>query len=214
MKTTFVDQPVLYIINANPALIRRLNNEKYDFILTFQEKLPTIWSSNSALLLFYPDQVDFISLLPLGKSFIAYGDTHFMDEAFSLGAADYISNPLHIGEFKARLGRIFRKKHILKIPSSGISIEETTLCGPGGSCQLSPEEASLLRTLFYNTGEKVSRSALRDSVWPALPEKSRMVDTTVSQLRKYLKMASGNSQMLYIKTIHGFGYMVCEVTGN
>ena len=208
------DLPILYIICANSALKRRLNKERYGFVLSFLESLPAIWAAKSALLLFYPDQLDFISLMPTGQPFVAHGDIHFMDEAFSLGAADYLSSPLHIGEFRARVGRVFKRHSKLLIPGSSISIGEATLYGPEGSCQLNPEEANLFRAMINRFGERVSRSALREAIWPTLPENTRMVDTAISRLRKCLKLVSGASPAPQIKTIHGFGYMVCEIIGN
>ena len=60
MKTSpETDNPlVLYVINASPAFIQKLDKERYDFVLDFQKNLPSAWKSNSMALLFYPDQVD------------------------------------------------------------------------------------------------------------------------------------------------------------
>ena len=69
----------------------------------------------------------------------------------------------------------------------------------------------MLRELIRMYGTKVSRCALRRYIWPALGDGTRVVDMTVSRLRRVVGRISAVDDGTQIRSIRGFGYVLSSV---
>lgn len=134
-----------------------------------------------------------------------------------LGADDYLSKPFSLAELRARIKAIARR--CLKAQPNeeeNFSFGDLTVipnelralrCTAQGEqiIELSFREIKLLRCLYQNAGQVVSRDALFDAVWghEYLPN-SRTLDQHISKLRKHIELDASQPRM--IQTVHGQGY--------
>ena len=76
---------------------------------------------------------------------------------------------------------------------------------PTGTIQLTPREVGLLRALVDREGEPVTRGELLESVWGLRADtRTRVVDTFILRLRRYLEVDPSNPQI--IESVRGHGY--------
>jgi len=175
------------------------------FSFTFHAEAPDFHRYDLAVLVSFPSGQDFLRDIPKTIPVIACGSADSIAEAFRQGATDYLCEPWTEKELAARVGRLLPKT-VLAFPGVGIILRGTRLDGPKQSLHLSRDEAALLRILYREVGEKVSRIALRRILWPRAPKDSRIVDETVSRLRKHLAAAGISKLHMEIRSIRGFGY--------
>lgn len=133
-----------------------------------------------------------------------------MEEAFQSGVADYLCDPWSETELAARVGRLLSRT-ALRLPRAEAVLRGTRLDGPRRSIRLSRDEAALLRILYREKENQVSRTALRRVLWPRLTENSRIVDETVSRLRKHLAESGISRSRMEICSLRGFGYQLREL---
>jgi len=133
-----------------------------------------------------------------------------------LGADDYITKPFDISEVIARIRavarRCFRQNTSVDEISQSYSMGEVEIFPKKLKAQrgdqkidLSLRELNILKILYDNKNNVVSRDALLDFCWGMhiMPE-SRTVAWHISQLRKRIERDSKDPEI--IKTVHGVGY--------
>jgi len=133
-----------------------------------------------------------------------------------LGADDYITKPFDISEVRARIRAVARRCFRQSTP-----VEEISQSFTMGDVEIYPKklkakreneefdlslrEINILKILYDNKGDVVSRDALLDFCWGMhiMPE-SRTVAWHISQLRK--RIEQDPKEPMIIKTVHGVGY--------
>ena len=132
-------------------------------------------------------------------------------DALASGADDYMSKPLRMGEFTARVSALLRRSY----PEAG---DSQLVFGPyrfdaikrsitvnDQPVELKNREYELALFMFRNSGRVLSRAHLVEAVWGQLYENaSRSLDTHVSRLRVKLALTEANGYI--ITSIYGIGY--------
>lgn len=215
--------PTIIVVSQDPFLIGLLETGSFSFALRFVSQIPNLREDpgtmiqgsavpgigETSLRQLYlvpfplPGSVDGIGFL---YPFMGYGPETYMEEAFTRGARDFIRDPFSVQEFKARSQRLLGIQGMYEIPFSNLKLIETTLWGPRGSVELSPEEAKILRILCDSAPQRVSRRALRRYLWPTVSDSSRVVDITICRLRRLLQRIQNEDGNLQIRSIRRFGY--------
>lgn len=134
----------------------------------------------------------------------------------NLGADDYIAKPFGVKELlariQARLRRIttYAKAELINSLTLGpieIDLKKSVVHRPDGEVDLSTREVELIRYLYQNANEPVSRDALLEEVWRyEYSTNTRTVDVHISKLRSKIELTAENPQ--YLVTLHGVGYML------
>lgn len=135
-----------------------------------------------------------------------------MDEikALEMGVNDYLSKPFSLGVLKARMKRILQEKTKLETITSGSVVIDQNTCKVskrGEEIQLSKLEYRLLLYLIENKNHILSKEQILDQIWDS---DGRFVDNNtvavgISRLRT--KIEDDPSHPLWIRTIHGIGYI-------
>ena len=131
-----------------------------------------------------------------------------------LGADDYMTKPFSLRELLARIKAILRRTAHMREDkvSSGIQIGRLELDfdqykahSPQGEEKLSHKEFEILRFLWDQQNEVVSRSDLLENVWGYEAEPTtRTVDNFIARLRQ--KVEENPKRPEIILTVHGIGY--------
>ena len=133
------------------------------------------------------------------------------------GADDFMSKPLRVAEFKARVAALLRRAY----PASTEEVQQfgpyrldrTTLTVHFGeeAIALTHREFSLALLLFQNPGRLMSRDYLREAIWGQNAEVlSRTLDTHISRLRQQLQLRPGAQYA--ITAVYGLGYRLDSQT--
>ena len=133
------------------------------------------------------------------------------------GADDFMSKPLRVAEFKARVAALLRRAY----PASTEEVQQfgpyrldrTTLTVYFGeeAIALTHREFSLALLLFQNPGRLMSRDYLREAIWGQNAEVlSRTLDTHISRLRQQLQLRPGAQYA--ITAVYGLGYRLDSQT--
>lgn len=131
---------------------------------------------------------------------------------FQCGADDYITKPFNLVEFKARVGRYFKRRvgntdTLLSYSCFLFNSEFQKCYFVDGSKQVdlkvTPTEFRLLLVLTKNEGHVLSRKTLESTIWESvgISIKVRGIDTHIAHLRKKLGDLGGR-----IISIYGQGY--------
>lgn len=130
-----------------------------------------------------------------------------------LGADDYVTKPFSLRELLARVKAVLRRKEGAaslsenKINIGQIQIDFGTYNASrrGKPIDMTPKEFEILKYLWKNKNQVVSRDALLTNVWGYDESiNSRTVDNFILKLRQ--KIESIPSKPRHIITIHGTGY--------
>lgn len=167
-----------------------------------------------------------ISGLELAKQFIekrsnfvllflsALNDPDTRVEGLEIGAIDYITKPFALKELTLRLGRILKAEeqtassdesevqlHDLKIWFKRYQVQRSD----GTIQELSQKECEILRLLFDNKNEAVTRDQIIEKVWGEnkFPT-NRTVDNYIVSLRKWTETSFNKN--VEIQSIRGIGY--------
>jgi hypothetical protein len=219
--------PTIIVVSQEPFLIGLLEKGSFSFALRFVSEIPslresprTIKTPTTALgdtevhsrqlyLVPFPlnQPVDEVGLF---HPFMGYGPEMYMEEAFNRGAWDFIREPFSVQEFRTRSQRLLGTQRTYEVPFSNLNCNlkliENTLWGPRGSVELRPEEAKILKIFCDSAPQRVSRGAIRRYLWPTVSDSSRVVDITISRLRRLIQRVQNGDRNLQIRSIRRFGY--------
>jgi len=133
------------------------------------------------------------------------------------GADDYLVKPFDYLELAARIKACLRRSGTASHPPVVIKSGDVTLdqgkrkvTRAGREINLTRREFDLLMLLVQNPDRALTRSEIRDAVWPEgrIYEDSRVIDVHIQHVRH--KLDEGSSRPQSIVTVPGVGYMYCS----
>ncbi len=145
--------------------------------------------------------------------FVSSGsDTEDRIHAFSVGADDFVEQPLDGRELHARVMARLRRLQGRRESSAhfergdlrlDLTLQRAFLNGSEGEeeLDLTPHEFRLLFQLAREENQPVSREELMSAVWGNVVVYERTIDSHLSNLRKKLGLRSN-----YIQSVRGIGY--------
>ncbi len=131
------------------------------------------------------------------------------EEAFLIGADDYLTKPFLFDELLMRIKAILKRPNkieseILKIDNLTLSTRTKMIRRGGKEIYLTRREFSLLEYLLRNRGLIVSRQELLEHVWDYNADPfSNSIESHIASLRRKLNQ---NKNLNIIHTFNGRGY--------
>lgn len=135
----------------------------------------------------------------------------------NIGADDYMTKPFGVKELLARIQARLRRSDMyakgnmvkeIDLDPIHINLKNATAEHPEkGQLDLTTREVELIRYLYTNANNPVSRSDLLENVWRyEYSTNTRTVDVHVSKLRSKIEVNPDDPK--YLVTLHGVGYML------
>ena len=143
----------------------------------------------------------------------ALNDPETKVEGFELGAEDYITKPFALKELTIRLERIGSFREDINKEQDELSFGELKIWfkrfevqdAQGSIISLSQKECAILKFLYKNKNNALTRDNIIDEVWGEDKFPShRTVDNYIVKLRKWLE--TDNNNMTTISSVRGIGY--------
>jgi len=190
-----------------------LDGNKVDYYSSPKEALETIYPEHYDILLldvnmpqmsgyeFYKE-VSRHSLIP--AIFItAYSDVEHIEEAFNLGASDYIKKPFDLRELELRVKRlVFKNTNKIDISDNySFDVKKLKLYYKDEEVELTPNEKHILEILVKNINSVVDSETIKDYVWEEKMISENTLRTQIKKLRQKLEDDC-------IKNIRGCGYKI------
>ena len=119
--------------------------------------------------------------------------------ALDTGADDYLTKPIVIEEFRARMRALVRRggaKRTESITCGNVTVNRLTreIVVAGKACALTVKEFQLAEHFMMNRGAVVTRAELLEKVWDMhFDPGSNVVDVHVTRLRKKLAKAGADT---------------------
>ena len=118
--------------------------------------------------------------------------------ALDSGADDYVTKPIVVDAFRARMRALVRRggaKRTEQLVAGNVTMNRLTreVFVEGKECALTAKEFQLLEHFLLNRGQVVSRTELLEKVWDMnFDPGSNVVDVHVTRLRKKLSGSGAN----------------------
>jgi len=131
--------------------------------------------------------------------------------ALDTGADDYVTKPLVIEEFRARMCALVRRGGATRteqLAGGNVVLNRLTrqVYVNGAECQLTAKEFQLLEHFLLNRDQVVSRAQLLEKVWDMhFDPGSNVVDVHVTRLRKKLEKSGADVK---IAARRGMGFVL------
>ncbi len=145
----------------------------------------------------------------------ALGEEQDRIKGLKEGADDYLTKPFNLDEFLLRVHGIlrrsawyqptFNKEEIYLFNNNRIDLRNLEAVTTHGNICLTELEGRMLRTLFANEGETLTRAELLKSVWGMSADtETRTLDNFIVRLRKYFEADPAKPK--HFLTVRGRGY--------
>lgn len=128
--------------------------------------------------------------------------------AMNMGADDYVTKPFSVELLKAKINALLRRTYSFsqtKLTFNGFILEGTELKKGQEKADLTPTEAKLLRTLFEQPNQTVSKDVLLAKLWESDDYiDANALQVNIARMRKKLNTIGFD----YIGTVRGVGYVL------
>lgn len=129
-------------------------------------------------------------------------------QALENGAQDFIGKPFHLKEILLKLQKYYPFK--ISFKTFDFYPFNHLLSCDSIEYELTKKESQILLYLFQNKMKNVSREVLLELFWKNEYPSERTIDNIIVKLRKYFQ----ENPWFKIKTIHGVGYRLEELSHN
>ena len=190
-----------------------MQGSKVDYFSSAKEALENVYPSYYDIFLFDVN-MEGMSGFELYKEFkkytdtpvifiTAYSDIDHIEEAFNLGAADYIKKPFEFRELEIRIKKLlFKDTSCIKVNKDyKFDLKSLKLFYKDEEVELTPNERYFLELLFQNIGQVVDSETIKDYIWEDKVVCDNTLRTQVKKLRSKLKEN-------FIKNVRGTGYKI------
>jgi len=134
-------------------------------------------------------------------------------KGYRIGADDYITKPFSAEEFLLRVEAVLKrcnvklnqqsKKNVFHIGKYVFDYDNLALVFDKHVQQLTKREADILKLLYINRNELLTRETALNIIWGSDDYfMGRSMDVFITKLRKYLK----NDPNITIQNVHGIGF--------
>ena len=138
-----------------------------------------------------------------------------MVHGLEAGADDYLAKPFELPVFLARVKGLLRRRdwaralnggpETARIGAADVDFRSFEVRRGGDVRQLTLLEAMLLKLLYQNAGQVVSKAEILGKVWNLSPDtETRAVDNFILRLRRYLEEDPKSPR--HVMTVRGAGY--------
>ncbi|MET1247185.1 response regulator transcription factor [Sporolactobacillus sp. STCC-11] len=128
--------------------------------------------------------------------------------AMNMGADDYVTKPFSVELLKAKINALLRRTYNFsqaQLTFNGFILEGTELKKGQDKADLTPTEAKLLRTLFEQPNQTVSKDVLLAKLWESDDYiDANALQVNIARMRKKLTVIGFD----YIGTVRGVGYVL------
>jgi DNA-binding response OmpR family regulator len=130
------------------------------------------------------------------------------EQAFTLGADDYITKPFDLKEMSLRVSALLRRslipEDILESRDIRMNVAERTVTKSGALVRLTPQEYNLLMFFLKHPNEVFSSDHLLRLAWDS--DTIAADDTVRGHIKRLRKKLETPGKPPLIKNVYGFGY--------